>query len=453
MAEDLIQVALKTATDTKAIVTGTDVLDQSGPLFAQVFPGKKAILVADGNTWDVAGDAVAASMTAAGVEMEEPFIFPGKPTLYAGYDNVSTLRDHLQGVDAIACSIASGTLNDICKLASGELGRPYMNVCTAASMDGYASFGASITKDGFKITRNCPAPAALLADNALMAEAPKRLTATGFGDLIEKVPAGADWIIADVLGIEPIDDYVWDLVQGPLRDALGNPEGLAAGDPNAIKGLADGLIMSGLAMQAHQSSRPASGAGHNFSHQWEMEGHGLDWDPPLSHGFKVGLGTVCNCALFDEVLKHDFPNEIDVDAVLAQWPTPEENEARVRALEPIPAIQEAAVAQSMAKYVPKDQARERIELILAKWPEIKQRIEPQLMSATEIRDKIKTVGGVYHPSQIGIDWDKLRTTYFQAQTIRSRYTVLDMLQELGMLGQIIDEVFGPDGYWAANQEA
>ena len=34
----------------------------------------------------------------------------------------------------------------------------------------------------------------------------------------------------------------------------------------------------------------ASGAGHNFSHQWEMEGHGLDWEPPLSHGNKVGVG-------------------------------------------------------------------------------------------------------------------------------------------------------------------
>lgn len=32
-------------------------------------------------------------------------------------------------------------------------------------------------------------------------------------------------------------------------------------------------------MQAHESSRPASGAEHQFSHLWEMEGHGVDVDP------------------------------------------------------------------------------------------------------------------------------------------------------------------------------
>lgn len=447
---DLIQQALATATDTKAIVVGVDVLDQTGPLFVQCFPGKRGIVVADGNTWEVAGEAVTASLKDAGVELEEPYIFPGTPTLYAGYENVETLREYLRPLDAVVCSIASGTLNDIAKLASGELGRPYMNVCTAASMDGYAAFGSSITKDGFKITRNCPAPTALLADQRVMAGAPKRLTATGFGDLIEKVPAGADWIIADELGVEPIDDYVWSLVQGPLRDALSDPEGLAAGDPDAIKGLADGLIMSGLAMQAHQSSRPASGAGHNYSHQWEMEGHGLDWEPPLSHGFKVGLGTVCISALYERVLLRDF-SDVDTDALVANWPTPEQDEARVRALQPVPAICEAAVAQSKAKYVPKDEAAARIELIKQKWPEIKERIGGQLLPASEIRDKIKAVGGIYHPAQIDIDWDRLKRTYYQAQTIRSRYTVLDMLQELRLLDTIIDEVFGPDGYWASNQ--
>jgi glycerol-1-phosphate dehydrogenase [NAD(P)+] len=452
MAKDLIEVALGTATDTKAIVSGIDVLDQTGRVFTECFPGQRAILVADENTWAAAGEPAKASLQATGIEMDEPYVFPGKPTLYAGYENVENLREHLRRTDAIACSIASGTLNDIAKLASGELGRPYMNVCTAASMDGYAAFGASITRDGFKITRNCPAPAGLVADLRVMARAPKRLTATGFGDLIEKVPAGADWIIADELGVEPIDDYVWGLVQGSLRDALSDPAGLAAGNPDSIKGLAEGLIMSGLAMQAHQSSRPASGAGHNFSHQWEMEGHGLDWEPPLSHGFKVGLGTVSISALYDRVLLRDL-STIDTDAVAGNWLTPEQNEQRVRALHEIPALADAAVAQSMAKYVPIEEAAGRVELIKTKWPRIKERISPQLLPATEIRDAIKTVGGIYHPSQIDISWEHLKETYFLAETIRSRYTVLDMLREVGLLAEIIDEVFGPEGYWAQNREA
>ena len=61
---------------------------------------------------------------------------------------------------AIVCSIAAGTLNDIAKLASGELERGYMNVCTAASMDGYAASGAALREGGFKRTFACAAPRA-----------------------------------------------------------------------------------------------------------------------------------------------------------------------------------------------------------------------------------------------------------------------------------------------------
>lgn len=446
MTSDLIQKALETATDTKAIVAGDGVVAETGAVFAAQFPGKKAVLVADENTWAAAGEAVEQSLEGAGVAVEGRYVFPGTPTLYAGYENVTRLREYLETVDAVACSVASGTLNDLTKLASGELGRPYMNVCTAASMDGYAAFGASITRDGFKITRNCPAPTALVADLRVMAAAPPRLTATGYGDLIEKIPGGADWLVADELGIEAVDQYVWGLVQDTLRGALADPKGCAAGDPAAISGLAEGLLMSGLAMQAHQSSRPASGAGHNFSHQWEMEGHGLDWEPPLSHGNKVGVGTVAACALYEKVLALDI-DSVDVDAAVAAWPDPAANDARVEALQSIDAIREAALAQSRAKYVQPENIRGRVELIKEHWPRIIERITPQLVTASEAAQMLKDAGGPYHPSMLDIDQEKLKLTYFQAQTIRSRYTMFDTLQELGIFADVVESLFAPGGYW------
>lgn len=449
MTSELITRALATATDTRVIIAGQGALSQTGQAFRQAFPGEtRAVLVADENTWAAAAEVVQQSLQRLGIELEQPFIFPGTPTLYADYRHVVTLRQYLRGIDAAVVSIASGTLNDITKLACGELDRPYLNVCTAASMDGYAAFGASITRDGFKITRNCPAPAALVADLDLMGAAPARLTATGYGDLIEKVPAGADWLLADELGLEVIDEAIWQLVQAPLRGALAQPAECAAGEPRAIAALADGLLMSGLAMQAHQSSRPASGAGHNFSHQWEMEGHGLDWEPPLSHGNKVGIGTVAVCALYEKVLELDLA-DFDVDAAVAAWPDEKANDERVAALQPIAAIREAALEYSRAKYVAPDQIRERIELVLAHWPRIIERIRPQLVTAAEAAEMLRLVGAPYHPAMIDVDLDKLRTTYFQAQTIRNRYTILDALQELGLLGRVVDSLFQEGGYWTS----
>lgn len=455
MSQELIEQALKTATETKDIVFGTDVLDKTGELFARMFPGARVLVVADGNTFAAAGEPVVASLKAAGIEFaEEPYVFPGTPTLYAGYENVEKLREHIRPLEnTVVCSIASGTLNDIAKLASGELGREYMNVCTAPSVDGYAAFGASISKDGFKITRSCPAPTALVADLRVIAAAPHRLIATGYGDLIEKIPAGADWILADELGIEPIDDYVWSLVQGPLRGALADPERIGAGDAEAITGLAEGNIMSGLAMQAAQSSRPASGAGHQFSHVWEMEGHGLDWEPPLSHGMKVGVGTVASCAIWEEALKIDM-DALDVDAIVAAAKTDKEIEAKVRGLL-IPRIADEAVKHSIEKNLQGDELRARIAAIREAWPRIVARVKDQLITADEAVDRLKKVGAPYHPEMIGIDMARFRETHIKAQTIRNRYTVLDLLTDLGMLDEVVERLFSEDGYWGrhAHKEA
>ncbi|WP_072342963.1 sn-glycerol-1-phosphate dehydrogenase [Actinomyces urinae] len=452
MTSKLIETALKTATETREILFDRDAVSRTGELFARVFPGKKVLVVADGNTYGACGDEVVKSLKEAGVEFAaDPYIFPGTPTLYGDYDNVSKLREVIRplGDETVVCSIASGTLNDIAKLASGELGREYMNVCTAASVDGFASFGASISRDGFKITRNCPAPAALVADLEVMANAPQRLTATGYGDLIEKIPAGADWMLADELGIEAIDDYVWSLVQGPLRDTLADPKAIAAGDVDAIAKLGEGNIMSGLAMQAAQSSRPASGAGHQFSHVWEMEGHGLDWEPPLSHGFKVGVGTVASCAIWEETLKLDIEN-LDIEEVVAKQPTKAEVEAKVREIQSERIVDEA-VKHTLGKHLEGDELRERLTKIKAAWPKIKERVKDQLVSPEEAARMLKDAKAPYHPEMIEIDWDRFRLTHTKAQQIRPRYTVLDVLADTGMLDEVIERLFAADGYWGKHR--
>ena len=447
MPETPIERALRTATDTKAIEAGRGVVARTGEVFARLCPGRTAIIVADENHWRVAGTQVVASLTAAGVPQAKPYIFPGTPTLYASYQNVDILRDAIAGIDAVVVAVCSGTLNDIAKRTVSELDRPYICVGTAASMDGYASFGASITKGGFKNTLSCPAPAAVIADLEIMAGAPQRLTATGFGDLIEKVPAGGDWIIADELGIEAVDPVVWELVQAPLRDALADPQGCKDGNPDSLTGLAEGLIMSGLAMQAFQSSRPASGGGHQFSHLWEMEHYGQDWDPPLSHGFKVGLGTVAVAALYEAVLAKDLPALIDIDAAVDAWPSWTETEARLRAsLEA--GLHDQALAQTRAKYLDADALRARLQRLVERWPSIAARLREQLLPARVLQEKLDLVGAISHPDQIGMSRESFRDSYQRSRWIRSRYVLVDLLAEANLLDPLVEELFGPGGYWA-----
>ena len=268
------------------------------------FGDRPAVVVADPTTWAVAGRRVDALLRAAG--MRSPADRPGRPAPRRLRARPGAAGRARHADDAIPVAVGSGTINDLTKLAAHRLGRPYMVVATAASMDGYAAFGASITQDGFKQTMACPAPAAIVADLDILAAAPTPLTAAGYGDLLGKVTAGADWMVADALDVEPIDPDAWALVQEPLAGRAGRPgaPGRRTTRPRPSSS-SSGWSSPGWRCRRPVSSRPASGAEHLLSHLWEMTGLAQGANP-ASHGTKVGIGTVLVTMLYERLLAHDL---------------------------------------------------------------------------------------------------------------------------------------------------
>jgi glycerol-1-phosphate dehydrogenase [NAD(P)+] len=447
MSDQRIAAALGDATDTTQVVIGAGALGSVGEVFGRSFGGRPAVVVADATTWRVAGEQVQQRLEAAGRATVTPYRFPPDSYVYAEYGNIERLREAIATHDAVPVAVGSGSLNDIVKRAAHEAGRPYLSVATAASMDGYTAFGAAITKDGYKQTMTCPAPRAVVADLEVLAGAPPAMTASGYGDLLGKVTAGADWLVADALGVEPVDPRVWELVQGPLREAVGRPGELAAGDQEALERLVEGLVMSGLAMQAHASSRPASGAEHQFSHLWEMEGLGHDRQPPLSHGFKVGVGSIAIAALYERLLERDLA-ALDVAALRDAWPGPEEAEAAVRAAHTTPGLDEAAVAETMAKHADPETLGRRLALLADRWPALRDRLGGQLLGARRLRELLAAAGCPTRPPELGLAAPAFRDTYRRARMIRRRYTVLDLAAETGLLDECVEELFAPGGFWA-----
>ncbi len=446
MNDERIETALQEASDTRTVTIGTGKLTSVAEVFEEGFGDREAVVVADENTFEVAGKEVQRQLEEAGREVVEPYVFPGEPALYAEYGNIQTLVEALREHDAIPIAVGSGTLNDIVKRSAYECERPYMCVGTAASMDGYTAFGASIEKDGHKQTLTCPAPRAVLADVDILVGAPARMTASGYADLLGKVTSGGDWLIADALEVERIDPKGWSLVQDHLRGWIGEPSELQAGDGKAMDQLIEGLIMSGLAMQSYQSSRTASGAEHQFSHLWEGEGLGRDDDPPLSHGFKVGVGSVAIAALYERLLERDL-GDLDIEAVLDSWPTREELEREVRAAHTAP-LEEAAVEQSLSKYVSANELAERLELLREIWPDLREKVAEQLMPAGRLKEMLEEAGCPTSPEEIGLGWEDFKATYSRARMIRSRYTVLDLAAETGIFDECVEELFAPGGFWA-----
>jgi glycerol-1-phosphate dehydrogenase [NAD(P)+] len=437
--------ALGHATETRAFELGSGALQRVPKVLEDLGISGKIVLVADENTYAAAGERLEEILHREGFATTGPVVFSGHPVLHAEYKHIVDLVKRLESMDAFPIAVGSGTINDLVKRSVWEIGRRYLSVGTAVSMDGYTSAGAAIVKDGFKQTLECSAPLGIIGDLDVLSTAPPKMTAAGYGDLFAKIVAGADWILADEIGVDPIDSLAWEMVQEDLRSWLAKPEACAEGDPESIALLYTGLSLTGFAMQAIHKSRPASGAEHQLSHIWEMEGLETD-GVPVSHGLKVAIGSLASCALFELFMDFDLAS-FDVEKRLAAWPSWEERETEISALSGDASYSVQMKAESKKKYIDRDRLRSRFERLLARWEEVRLRLRGQLYAYDEMREMLVRAGCSVCPEDIGLTRERAVRTILLAQMMRERYTVLDLAYELGLLEEWKERIFESNRYW------
>lgn len=217
----------------------------------------------------------------------------------ARMSEVDELRELMQDVDGVL-SVGSGSCNDICRYSTYLEKKAFAIFATAPSMDGFASNSAPILKDGFKITYFCHQPSVIIADTKILAKAPVELKRAGFGDMMAKYIAMADWRIATLVYGEHYCAKVADLVRDALKQIADLAPYVSCDDENAVKAIMEALALTGIAMQCTGTSRPASGAEHVVSHFWECKKieKGLFAD---YHGKKVGVATLMIAEIYHKV--------------------------------------------------------------------------------------------------------------------------------------------------------
>lgn len=436
--------ALSSARETRALKIGKGILTETPQVFSEQFGNQPVVIVADENTFKVAGEIVNEAFKAGGQQVLEAFVF-SDPDLYAESRFVTKLENALRTHSAIPVAVGSGTINDLTKLAAHRVGRTYLCAATAASMDGYTAFGASITHEGLKQTFSCPAPVAVVADINVICNAPGLMNSWGYTDLVAKVTAGADWIVADALGAEPIHAQSWNIVQGRLREMIADAPGVAARKPEAVEKLVEGLMLGGFAMQSAQSSRPASGAEHQFSHLWDMQHHTHNGAAP-SHGFKVGIGTLAVTALYERLFDLAL-DQLDVERCVSAWPELSAWEERAHILLGEGELSDSAIKEIQAKHCTREQLREQLTTLRSCWCELREQLRAQLLPLPTLTQMLRDVGAPTEPEQIGITRERLRDSYWQAWCIRRRFTVLDLAVRAGVLDDCLKHIFGRDGLW------
>ena len=192
-------------------------------------------------------------------------------------------------------------------------------------------------------------------------------------------------------------------------------------------------------MQWSKTSRPASGAEHQFSHLWNMEHHTYQGEAP-SHGFQVGVATLAVTRLYEKLLESPV-EQLDVEACCNNWPEWDKLEERAVSMFQNTDFLETALKQSKDKYISREALAVQLEKLKAIWPELKEKLRKQLVPSEILKESLISVGAPVEPEQIGISAARMKDSFFRAWHIRSRFTVLDVAVRMNLLDQWSDELY------------
>jgi glycerol-1-phosphate dehydrogenase [NAD(P)+] len=391
------------------------------------FRNKSVFLVQDINTYEVAGKQA--------IELlKENFILTchtfEEKHLKADERALGSLLVTVPKDTEVILAVGSGTINDLCRFLAYKLNLPYVILGTAPSMDGYASIVSPLIVDGIKVTYNAIYPYAIVADIDIMKEAPMYMLQAGFGDILGKYTALADWNLAKLIKKEYFCDEIQTLVQKVIEKCVAEVDKIQSRDPKAIENITEALILSGLAIGMVGVSRPASGEEHHLSHCWEMMFMNSGEDTPWLHGNNVGVG-VGIIAYAYEFLKH-----IDIEKVNSKGDYKRlEREAWEKSIKTAYGISGQGIIDFKVKSIAFDEdLREKnFQDIFAKWNEVRNICEKFLPKPEDIIKLLKTSGAIYHPRQLGFNEEKFKLSFIAAKDIRNRFGVLQLLEDIGML--------------------
>jgi len=184
-------------------------------------------------------------------------------------------------------AVGGGGVIDIAKLASYKAKISFISVPTAASHDGIASPRASIKQKGNSLSKEARSPIAILADTEIISKAPYRMLASGCADVISNLTAILDWELAARLKGEYYSSFASSLAKTSAELLIENAKFIKPGIEEAIWIAVKSMIVSGVAMSVANSSRPASGAEHMFSHALDKIAPGK-----ALHGEQCGVGAI-----------------------------------------------------------------------------------------------------------------------------------------------------------------
>ncbi len=394
----------------------------------------KGLIIIDSMLNELIGDRIKAAMRRGNVGyavclFDSPQVLPDEASI------VKILVDMDASVDFLI-AVGSGAINDLARFVSSRCRIPYISIPTAASMDGYSAEVSLLVLNGIKTTIPAAHPVAIYADTDILKNAPVKLVAAGFGDLICKKTAAFDWRISNIINGESYCRNTVEVVDEIVEKAIANALKISKRDETAIQTLAEGLMISGLSMHWVGKSRPAAGAEHHLAHFIGMKAM-MGGKPLHLHGIEVAVMTLVMIEVYREILTKDFES-VDPEAAYEKSLKKEEYDEKIREVFGESAAQ--IFKENENKMFDKDQWIAHAEKVKSGMALIRDELLPRIPDPDLIGSVLKSMGAPSSPAELGLSEEDLKEAILYAKEVRNKYTILDAAEYLGCLEETAESV-------------
>lgn len=399
-------------------------------LLWEIAAGSPILLVADPNTFAAAGRQVATVLASAGFAVRECILERDRP-LVADEEALAAVEAAARQEARFLLAVGSGTINDITRYVSYQLGLPYAVIATAPSMDGYASTVAALTIKGCKRTFTARPPVAIIGDVDVLEAAPRDMILAGLGDILGKYTSLADWKVGSLITGEAYSQEVADMVRDALQECVRIAESAASGGGDkgigdAAESIMKALVTSGLAMLRWGNSRPASGAEHHLAHYWEMKFALRRKEGPL-HGAKVGVAVSLVAELYHRLFALTY-EEVGQAIGQAKPEPPDRYVERVR--QAYESLADEILADLGDTYLDARERAARQSRALENWDELRKWVQENVPPPGRVRSLLARLGAPADPGELGIPNEMVSEGIRNAKEVRKRYTVFRLAEDL-----------------------
>ena len=421
---------------TRDLLVGDDALARSVDLLAERYAKPVLYVLSDENTEAAAGARWKSRARAGRIHSK---ILPASPKPVPTDELADALLAEVKRASPdVVVSVGSGVLSDLGKKISLDAGIPNWCVATAASVDAYTSATSAIHIGGYHRAIPCRVSDVVVCDLEVIAQAPRVLLLAGLGDLLAKFLAHLDWVLAHRVAGDHFCATMASFALGSARQALEAARSFAEDAPRAIRLLTDASLVSGLAMQALGSSRPAASAEHTIAHYWEAAG-AVRSEGMALHGIEVGAATYLVLPGYRAFYAGLAGVDCDVERRLAAFDAePRWGERLEEGLRPFEAL---LVEENRDRILDRMVLAGRVAAFRRARDPLAETAASLLAELVDAIGVLARLGFPFSAGALGIAPEHRSLPVRYARLLRNRYTTFDLAYELGnedaLLGPIL----------------